>query len=59
MNVMKCDLCNKTIKDDKYVLAGTNYFLKRLEVCYNCGEPVVEFLKKHKFLNDETSKTKK
>ena len=56
---MKCDLCNKTIKDDKYVLAGTNYFLKRLEVCYNCGEPVVEFLKKHKFLNDETSKTKK
>ena len=43
MTVTKCDFCKKNIKD-KAVTAGLGY--KRFELCYTCGAPVLDFLKR-------------
>ncbi len=49
MNITKCDICKKEVKDKKYVSAGVGWFPK-IEACYECGAPIVEFLRKHKII---------
>lgn len=53
MNVIKCDVCNR--ETEKHVRVGVN-FIQCMEVCYGYGKPVVDFLKKHKFIKDEKTK---
>lgn len=48
MRVIKCDLCKKKIKE-KPVIAGRG-ILEQFELCERCGAPILEFLKKHKFI---------
>ena len=55
MRVTKCDLCKKIVGRD-YVSAEVGFY-SSAELCYTCGEPIVKFLKKHKFL--EKDKVKK
>ena len=54
MNVRKCDICKKGIKGDP-VKAGIGIFPNR-DFCLDCGKPVVDFLKKHKFIKEDKTK---
>ena len=51
MNVKKCDICNEIIKDDP-VKAGLG-FLGTKDFCLKCGKPIIDFLKKHKFISNK------
>jgi len=51
MYVMKCDICKKKLKDDP-IRAGFGYFVGN-DFCSKCGKPLIDFLKKHKFINKE------
>ena len=51
MRVAKCDLCKKLVKG-KPVVAGFG-FLSGVEMCHKCGLPVLNFLEKHKLLDEE------
>lgn len=57
MNLTKCDICKKGIKGDP-VMAGMGYFVGN-DFCSKCGKPVLDFLKKHKFINKENDKKNK
>ncbi|MFH1894432.1 MAG: hypothetical protein ABH813_00800 [Patescibacteria group bacterium] len=54
MQVTKCDLCKKVIKD-KSVTAARGY-LDRAELCQKCGAPILKFLRKNKFIKEEKRK---
>ncbi|MEK7124480.1 MAG: hypothetical protein AAB877_02235 [Patescibacteria group bacterium] len=56
MNVTRCDICKKEVNDKKYVSAGVGWFPK-IEACYDCGAPIVKFLKKHKIIEKEDKKS--
>ena len=56
MNIRKCDICNKDIKYENSARATVNYIDK--EFCLDCGKPVLNFLKKHKFINKNNEKIK-
>lgn len=59
MNVHKCDFCKKEIKDNQHVLAGTDYFMRPgVELCFECGEPILEFLRKHKIVDKNNKQIK-
>jgi hypothetical protein len=58
MNITKCDICKKDTKG-KWVAAGTGFFHHSIEVCYDCGSPIVQFLKKHKIIEEKNEKRKK
>jgi len=49
MRVIKCDLCKKKIKE-KPVIAGIG-ILDQVELCEKCGAPILEFLKRYKFIS--------
>ena len=51
MNIRKCDICKKGIKGDP-IKAGVGFW-GREDFCLNCGKPVLDFLKKHKFIDKE------
>jgi len=48
MREIKCDLCKKKVKE-KPVIAGRG-ILDWVELCEKCGAPILEFLKKNKFI---------
>ena len=49
MNINKCDICKKKLKDIS-VKAGVGYFSDK-DFCLKCGKPILDFLRKHKLLN--------
>ena len=51
MNISKCDICKKVIKEDS-VRAGFGFFQAK-DFCLKCGKPVLDFLKKHKLIKIE------
>ncbi|OGL35172.1 hypothetical protein A3F05_01170 [Candidatus Saccharibacteria bacterium RIFCSPHIGHO2_12_FULL_47_17] len=51
MTITKCDKCRKVIKDEP-ILAGISFW-KKVELCQNCGKPVLGFLKANKLLGKE------
>lgn len=61
MLVFKCDKCKKEIKErTKIVRVGINF--PEFYLCFACGKPVLDFLKKHKLFNSKEKqkiKTKK
>ena len=54
MNVKKCDICKKKLKGDP-VKAGVGYF-GREDFCLSCGKPILDFLKKHKFISKDNKR---
>jgi hypothetical protein len=59
MDIKKCDLCKKRISYRQRVIAGTNYGLRpAIELCYKCGAPILEFLKKHKVVDKNNKQIK-
>lgn len=60
MNIRKCDICKKTIKEKKYLRidqAG-NYYFDLIELCLNCAKPVIKFLKSKNLIKDEKENKK-
>lgn len=57
MRIVRCDLCKKKIKG-KPVTAGFGIF-PEAELCEQCGSPILNFLKKHKFIEPEKEKDKR
>ncbi len=51
MRVTKCDLCKKEIKERPVNVRFGGY--ENAEFCEECCSPILEFLKKHKFIKDE------
>jgi len=59
MNVKKCDFCEKELKDSQHVGAGVGYFLRPdVELCLECGKPILIFLRKHKIIDKNNEKVK-
>jgi len=57
MNVKKCDICHKIIKDDKGLnISLIETFFKKFELCMNCAKPIMKFLKTKKLIKKEKSK---
>ncbi|HLD38514.1 MAG: hypothetical protein A3G45_00985 [Candidatus Staskawiczbacteria bacterium RIFCSPLOWO2_12_FULL_37_15] len=58
MFVRKCDLCEKEVKDPVVASAG---FLSgaKLELCDDCGEPILKFLRKNKIIDKNNKEIKK
>ncbi|MFH1129304.1 MAG: hypothetical protein V1686_01030 [Patescibacteria group bacterium] len=54
MRETKCDLCKKKISEEP-IIAGLGFFPKA-ELCEKCGAPILNFLKKHKFIKTEKKK---
>ena len=57
MPAMKSGHRDKKETDGKYVSAGVGVFPK-IEACYDCGLPIVKFLKKHNIIKKEDKKNK-
>lgn len=53
MNVRRCDICEKKFKKDDPVIRAGLGILEEKDFCLECGKPVVDFLKKHKFTREE------
>ena len=51
MNVTKCDICGKKLTG-KPVRAGIGFFTGN-DFCSKCAKPILNFLKKYKFLDEE------
>jgi len=58
MRITKCDICNKTIKkDSKSIYIGVgSIFLNAIEICENCGKPVLKLLEDNKLIKFEDKK---
>jgi len=54
MRIIKCDLCKKKVKGEP-ITAGIGYFPKA-ELCDKCGDFIIKFLKKHKFIKPKKTK---
>lgn len=58
MNVRKCDFCKKEI-DKITVTAGFGVFARPgVELCEDCGAPVLKFLRKNKVIDKNNKEIK-
>ena len=58
MDIKKCDFCKKEIKGA--VVAGTGFFSgAHVELCDDCGAPILKFLQKHKIIDKNKQRIKK
>ena len=58
MEVTKCDLCKKIIKEHPIRASFVSYpDINRADLCVECGKPIIEFFKKNKLV--KTPKNKK
>lgn len=56
MMINKCDLCKKEVEKE-VVTAGFGYW-GRVELCHECGAPIIKFLKRKKLIKEEKVKIK-
>ncbi len=56
MRTIKCDLCKIEINNHPINIRFGLY--ENVEFCDECGLPVLNFLKKHKFIKDKDKKIK-
>jgi len=55
MNVHKCDFCKKEV--DRPITAGVGFFTReRVELCDDCGTPILKFLQEHKIIKEKQQK---
>lgn len=54
MRIIKCDNCKKVI-DGQSITAGFGPF-PSVELCVNCGKPILKILKKYGLLSPEKEK---
>lgn len=58
MDIKKCDFCKKEIKN-RPITAGFGVFARPgVELCEDCGEPVLKFLRKNKVINKDNKEIK-
>lgn len=58
MNISKCDVCKKEV--EKPVIGAIGYFVgPKIELCNECGEPILELLRKHKIIAKIKKRIKK
>jgi hypothetical protein len=57
MDIKKCDLCKKEIKNREYISVGFD-ICEWAEFCQNCALPVFKFLRKNKFVDKNNKKIK-
>ncbi len=52
MQITKCDICHKTIKNKEgsMHLRLEGDFFKFFEICQKCSQPIINFLKSKKLL---------
>lgn len=56
MTITQCDICQKKI-DEEPIIAGISFW-KKVELCHDCGKPVLKFLKANGLLEKEFRKLK-
>lgn len=56
MDITKCDLCKKEIKDSKSSVIIRFASYKHADLCGNCASPILKFLKKNKFIDKKDVK---
>lgn len=58
MQLIKCDICKKAIKNNKISAAVRipNIIYKNFDFCEKCGEPIAEFLEKTKLFIKQAKK---
>jgi hypothetical protein len=54
MNITKCDICKKKLNEES-VRASFGFFGAK-DFCLFCGKPVLDFLKKHKFITKDNKR---
>jgi len=52
VNIIKCDICKKKLQGDP-VKAGVGFWSNK-DFCQKCGKPILDFLKKYKFIKEKT-----
>jgi len=53
MQITKCDICKKIIKKGTksvHIGLGTSMFSNKIEICLECGEPVLKLLKEKELI---------
>lgn len=61
MLITKCDICKKRIKKDSmgvHIGVGSSIFSNHVEICLDCGKPIVKILKDKKLITDEKNAKK-
>lgn len=51
MTIRKCDMCKKEI-NDQYVADWAGFYAD-VELCQDCGSPILGFLQRYKFIKKE------
>jgi len=51
MRITKCDLCKKGI-ESKPIVVAIDTIAPRVELCQECAEPVIDFLKEKELLEE-------
>ena len=61
MNIVKCDICKKTIKStgESVLIRIGGFFGKPSEICQNCAKPIVKFMENKKLIKKEKKANKK
>ncbi len=55
MNITKCDICKKEIKNRQEVCIGYCMPLPQYSLCLKCSKPIVVFLEKHELIEKSKS----
>ena len=58
MNISKCDVCKKEV--ERPVIGAIGYFVgPKIELCNDCGAPILELLRKYKIISNNKKEIKK
>ncbi len=52
MMVFKCDRCKRTLEPSRVVRVDAGW-QNRVELCADCGRPIIQTLKKYKLFSEE------
>ena len=60
MRITKCDICKKTlIRNEDEVNVSVGMFFASFDICSNCAEPVLKFLKSKKLIKEKENEKRK
>ncbi len=53
MRITKCDICKKTlVRNGDETIVSVGVFFKSFDICRDCAEPVLKFLKSKKLIEE-------